>query len=347
MSIDNGINEMCSLTLVNQGVDISTKLPSDIATLITSQISEQLNTGVLVVDTDFNIVMWNRFIQVHANKSTEQVVGQLIFDVFPELPQRWFQRKFSGVLQLKTPSFCSWEQRHHLFELPHTRPITTDSEFMAQNCTFLPIETSGEVNYICILIEDVTDVCHYQGQLQKTLEELALISRIDGLTQIFNRRHWQESLEQEYAKARRHEKNLSLIMLDLDHFKKLNDNYGHQGGDKVLIDVTQTIKSVLRIEDIFGRYGGEEFAIIIPETDIDGALDLAKRVCETVAKTPVSFQEHILNISVSVGVSQLNDDDMSYEKLIANADEALYQAKANGRNRVCTTLDVVSETLSA
>ncbi|GAA0810792.1 diguanylate cyclase [Colwellia sp. D2M02] len=331
----------------NESAPSTTSLPSDVVSSITNQVSDQLNTGVLVVDRDFKVVMWNRFIQVHANKSSEEVVGRLIFDVFPELPQRWFERKLSGVLQLNTPSFSSWEQRHHLFELPHTRPITTDSEFMAQNCTFLPLDVAGEHSYICILIEDVTDVCHYQGQLQKTLKELALISRIDGLTQIFNRRHWQESLEQEYAKARRHNKKLALIMLDLDHFKKLNDNYGHQGGDKALIDVTQIVKSVLRIEDVFGRYGGEEFAIILPETDIQGALDLAQRVCNTVAKTPVLFQEHIIQLSVSIGVSQLSDNDTSYEKLIANADAALYQAKANGRNQVFNALDLSDESLSA
>jgi diguanylate cyclase (GGDEF)-like protein len=347
MSTICDIEEQGNLTTLIKESDRVIELPRDVVSLITNQISAQLNTGVLVVDINFNIVMWNRFIQVHADKSTKQVVGRLIFDVFPELPQRWLRRKFSSVLQLRTPSFCSWEQRHHLFELPHTRPITTDSEFMAQNCTFLPVETSGEVNYICILIEDVTDVCHYQGQLQKTLKELALISRIDGLTQIFNRRHWQESLEQEYAKARRHNKNLSLIMLDLDHFKKLNDTYGHQGGDKVLIDVTQTIKSLLRIEDVFGRYGGEEFAIVLPETDLNGALDLAKRICETVAKTSISFQENTIQISISVGVSQLRSGDTSYEKLISNADEALYQAKANGRNQVCGSIDLVTTTLTA
>jgi diguanylate cyclase (GGDEF)-like protein len=327
-------NELDSLT-IEQNNDILEQ-PFDLLSLITSQISAQLNTGILVVDIDFNIVMLNRFIQVHANKSTNEVIGRLIFDVFPELSKRWLLRKFSSVLQLKTPSFCSWEQRHHLFELPHTRPITTDSEFMAQNCTFLPVVQNGDVSYICILIEDVTDVCHYQCQLQETLKELALISRIDGLTQIFNRRHWQETLEQEYAKARRHNKNLSLIMIDLDHFKNLNDTYGHQGGDKVLVDVTQTIKTLLRIEDVFGRYGGEEFAIVLPETDLNGALDVATRICETVARTPIPFQEYMIKISISVGVSQLIGNEMSYEKLISNADEALYQAKANGRNQVCS-----------
>ena len=153
----------------NESAPSTTSLPSDVVSSITNQVSDQLNTGVLVVDRDFKVVMWNRFIQVHANKSSEEVVGRLIFDVFPELPQRWFERKLSGVLQLNTPSFSSWEQRHHLFELPHTRPITTDSVYMAQNCTFLPVLDDSKITNICLLIEDVTDVYHYQTKLNTVL----------------------------------------------------------------------------------------------------------------------------------------------------------------------------------
>lgn len=303
---------------------------------INSQIANQLNTGVLVLDAEFNVVIWNRFLQVHSDKIADEILGQSIFMAFPELPERWLTRKLTSVLQLNTPNFCSWQQRHHLFELPHTRPITTDSEFMAQNCTFLPIEVDCQQKYICILIEDVTDVCHYQSQLQKTLNELAQMSRIDGLTQIYNRRHWQESLKQEYAKARRHDKKLSLIMLDLDYFKLLNDNYGHQCGDMVLIEVSALIGALLRVEDTFGRYGGEEFAIILPETNLVGAMELAERICRKVAATSLYYNDELLEVTISLGVAQLNGKESNYEELITHADSALYQAKAQGRNQVCS-----------
>jgi len=304
-------------------------------TQVNNQIANQLNTGILVLDAEYNIVMWNRFLQVHTDKIATNILDQSIFIAFPELPERWLSRKLDSVLQLNTPSFCSWQQRHHLFELPHTRPITTDSEFMAQNCTFLPIETDGTVKNICILIEDVTDVCHYQTQLQKTLDELAKISRIDGLTQIYNRRHWQESLEQEYAKAQRHDKKLSLIMLDLDYFKLLNDNYGHQCGDMVLIEVSALISSLLRVEDIFGRYGGEEFAIILPETALKGAMELAQRICNSIATKSLTYKTHDIKVTVSLGVAQLSAEESNYEALITQSDSALYQAKGQGRNQVC------------
>ncbi len=303
---------------------------------INSQIANQLNTGVLVLDAEFNVVIWNRFLQVHTDNLSNDILGKSIFNAFPELPERWLTRKLASVLQLNTPTFCSWEQRHHLFELPHTRPITTDSEFMAQNCTFLPIEVDSNKKYICILIEDMTDVCHYQSQLQITLDELATMSRIDGLTQIYNRRHWQESLEQEYAKARRHDKKLSLIMLDLDYFKLLNDNYGHQCGDMVLTEVSALIGDLLRVEDIFGRYGGEEFAIVLPETNLSGAKELAERICRKVATTKLHYNDELLEVTISLGVAQLSGNESSYEAIITHADSALYQAKAQGRNQVCS-----------
>lgn len=297
-------------------------------------ISEKLNTGVLVLGLDFNIVQWNRFLQVHTHKNPEDVIGKSVFTVFPELPKKWFMRKLSSVVQLKTQNFCSWEQRHHLFELPHTRPITTDSHFMAQNCTFLPIESDGEIKHICILIEDATDVCHYQTKLNNVLDELALANRIDGLTQIFNRKHWEECLDKEFSRARRYDHGLALIMLDLDHFKLLNDTYGHQCGDTVLIETAKLVSSLLRLCDLFGRYGGEEFAVILPETDLAGAADVAERIREKLSEFVINFQSETIRISASVGVATINDHDQRYEDLISNADMALYKAKSQGRNRV-------------
>ena len=305
-------------------------------------ISKRLNTGILIVDRHYNIIMWNRFLEVHANKSDNKVIGKSIFTVFPELPKKWFERKLSSVVQLKTQSFCGWEQRHHLFELSHSRPITTDSHFMAQNCTFLPVEVEGEVERICILIEDVTDVCHYQSQLNKALQELALSNRIDGLTQAFNRKHWEECLAKEFSRARRYKHDLALLMLDLDHFKLLNDTFGHQGGDLVLIETAKKIDKLLRMGDLFGRYGGEEFAIILPNTDLEGAEEVAERIRQSIAKNTIDYNQKTISVTASIGVAIIDSNDTRYEDLISNADLALYQAKAAGRNRVCLAKEVAT-----
>ncbi|MBA6347023.1 MULTISPECIES: sensor domain-containing diguanylate cyclase [unclassified Colwellia] len=308
---------------------------------ICPDIANKLNTGILIIDSQYNIVFWNRYLQIHANKKPENVIGQDIFIVFPELPEKWFKRKIESVFQLKTQSFCSWEQRHHLFELPHTRPMTTDSHFMAQNCTFLPLENKEANEHVCILIEDVTDVCHYQSKLNKTLEELAQANRIDGLTQVFNRKHWEECLEKEFSRARRYQHGLALIMFDLDHFKLLNDTYGHLGGDIVLIETAKVISELLRLGDLFGRYGGEEFAIILPNTDLVGALDVAERIRVAISKNIINFQEVEINVTASVGVAVITEADTRYEDLISRTDLALYDAKASGRNIVCAAKETI------
>ena len=302
-----------------------------------ADLPNRLNTGILILDKNFNILMWNRFLEVHANKSDKQVIGKSIFTIFPELPRKWFERKLSSVIQLKNQTFCGWGQRHHLFELSHSRPITTDSDFMAQNCTFLPIEVEGEVERICILIEDVTDVCHYQTQLNKALNELALSNRIDGLTQAFNRKHWEECLASEFSRATRYKQELALVMLDLDQFKLLNDTYGHQGGDKVLIETTEVINELLRMGDLFGRYGGEEFAVILPNTELTGAHDVAERIRKTIENNAIEYQGKNINVTVSIGIAVMNEYDARYEDIISRADIALYKAKNSGRNQVCVS----------
>lgn len=307
-----------------------------------NKITDQLNSGVIVLDDSYNIVFWNHFMAVHANKTFDDVQHKSIFDVFPELPKRWFERKLRGVIELNSPSFCSWEQRHHLFELPHTRPITTDSHYMAQNVTFTPIVDENNLNHICLLIEDVTDVYHYQTMLRKTLDDLAMANRIDGLTQVFNRKHWEECLAQEFARARRYDAELALIMFDLDHFKHLNDNYGHQCGDMVLIETAKAIDELIRISDTFGRYGGEEFALILPESSLDGALDVAEKIRQRIEDIALLFNQSPINVTASVGVAILCDEDLRYEDLIAKADQALYQAKDNGRNQVAAMKNLIA-----
>jgi diguanylate cyclase (GGDEF)-like protein len=158
------------------------------------------------------------------------------------------------------------------------------------------------------------------------------LARFDALTGVLSRRALLEVLDTEVERATRYGSALACLMLDLDHFKKFNDTYGHQFGDKVLHQIAQVISGHCRTIDFLGRYGGEEFLVILPETRIDGAATFAERLRSAVAET--SLQQNDERITVSIGVAEWRIGDGSASKLISQADLALFQAKAAGRNRV-------------
>jgi len=165
-------------------------------------------------------------------------------------------------------------------------------------------------------------------------EEIYRLTTIDGLTQIFNKRYFVETLEREMGRAQRYRRQLSLIMFDIDHFKEINDNYGHLAGDHILRQLAATVKSRIRREDILARYGGEEFAIVLPELDRDNAITFAEKIRILIENSVFEFEETRIPLTVSVGVSILSAEADSPETLIKFADDNLYRAKDEGRNRV-------------
>lgn len=292
----------------------------------------QLNTGVLVLNELHEIVFFNQFIARRADKQLEQTQGRLVYDVFDDLPKAWLQRKLDGVLSLQAPAFSSWEQRQYILKLPHLRPLSSDSLYMAQNCTMLPLTApDGASRYVCMLIEDATDAYVYQLQLQQSMQQLEQANRIDGLTGVYNRRYWQQQLSHEVSRAARYEHPLALLLFDLDKFKQLNDDYGHQGGDAVLVELSGIIAGLLRDSDLLGRYGGEEFGVVLPETDLAGAMLVAQRICKAVAEHQLIFNGQTIRVTVSIGASWYNGQ--TPDELIQQADMALYNAKRQGRNR--------------
>lgn len=302
---------------------------------LTGPVLEQLNSGVLVVDEEFQLVYLNSFLQRHSGVQLVEVKGKSLFQVFVDAPEAWLRRKFASVLELQSPSFSSWEQRQYVIKLPHLRPVTSSSQYMAQNCTMLPLKDPDGRRYVCLLIEDATDTFVYQQHLQSTLQKLELSNRIDGLTQALNRRYWEEQLKLEVQRAQRYQQPLSLLLFDLDKFKQLNDQYGHLGGDSVLVEITARVRGLLRDTDWFGRYGGEEFGIVLTNTALAGAMEVADRICNAVNSKAVLFHEQVIPTSVSIGVAQLQSaGDRAHEVLIGQADMALYNAKRAGRNRV-------------
>jgi len=168
------------------------------------------------------------------------------------------------------------------------------------------------------------------NKMIERLNKHKLISMTDKLTGLFNRVKLDEALNDEFNRGNLSKKSFGIIILDIDYFKKINDTYGHQVGDQVLIQFAKILKENIRKVDILGRWGGEEFMIICSETDFQGTLKLAESLCQIISKNDFSI---IGNLSASCGVS-IYDGDENVDKVIERADNALYHAKANGRNRV-------------
>ena len=174
-----------------------------------------------------------------------------------------------------------------------------------------------------------------QKELLETNKRLELLSITDGLTKLHNHRYFQDELARAFEESQRYQRPLSLAMIDIDFFKKVNDTYGHATGDAVLKVVARLFMDSIRSTDIAARYGGEEFAVIMPETDMADALSFAEKIRQLVAETPLETDQGELRVTVSIGVSAVPHPKIhSPIELIEDADESLYAAKESGRNRV-------------
>ncbi|MBN1932013.1 MAG: diguanylate cyclase [Desulfobacterales bacterium] len=182
-------------------------------------------------------------------------------------------------------------------------------------------------------------ILELEASLRKVNEEITILSRTDPLTGCYNRCYLNERLPIEIKRAERYRRPLSMILCDIDHFKKVNDKYGHQTGDLILKEFVRCIKRSIRNPlDALVRYGGEEFLLILPETNLSDAIRVAKRICGTISKHAIKVQQNEIYITASFGVTSFENDshrnDFSADNLIRQADRFLYQAKEEGRNRV-------------
>ena len=192
-----------------------------------------------------------------------------------------------------------------------------------------PIMVQG-TQLLYSVIHDVTE----RIRLEKEMKRMATT---DALTGANNRRRFFELGNHELKRSARYKHPLAVVMLDIDYFKSINDNYGHQAGDEVLIAFTSTAKASLRDSDIFGRLGGEEFAAVLTETSADAAIEVAERLLKDLAAVRVPVKGEEISFTVSIGVSFAKETDSSIEMVLNRADEALYKAKRGGRNRVVTS----------
>lgn len=218
----------------------------------------------------------------------------------------------------------------YVFGLTIVRPLNRLSRGAAQVAAGdlsvrLPVGGSGESAYVTEVFNDMVT------RLREGREELEKLSRTDALTGLPNRRNLMETLDREVRRARRAQRPFTVLMIDVDHFKQYNDTFGHLAGDEVLGRIASILTECIRTADYAARYGGEEFTVLLPETPLAGALEVAERIRSRVAEEEFRNRQHV---TVSVGLGEFPTQGDSPEAVMAGADAALYEAKQQGRNRV-------------
>lgn len=296
---------------------------------------QNIDVGLVIIDLDMSVKVWNGFMENHSGMLAAHVVDRKLNELFTDIPKVWLQQKMDTVCLLKNKAFTTWEQRPYLFKFKSYRPITSNADFMYQNVTFLPLsDIVGKVTQICMIIYDVTDVALNKQAFQDANTKLEHLSHTDSLTQLHNQGFWRECCAAEYKRHTRTQQASSMIMLDIDHFKKVNDNYGHPFGDEVIREVANCLRKNMRETDIAGRYGGEEFTLILVDTDLENAKFVAERIRKSVEEFDFHYQGKLVKVTISLGISHITGNIRDYRSWIKTADLGLYIAKDSGRNQV-------------
>ncbi|WP_111977981.1 sensor domain-containing diguanylate cyclase [Algibacillus agarilyticus] len=294
---------------------------------------QNLDVGLVILDRNYHIQLWNSFMESHSGKYPYEVKGKSIFTEFPEINEEWFRHKAESVFLLNNRAFTTWEQRPYLFKFKNYRPITGKAEFMFQNSTLIPLGSAdGNVERIGIIIYDVTDIAVNRVELKSVNDELKRLSRTDKLTQLYNRGYWEECLDKEFKRCKRTGSTSSMLMFDIDHFKKVNDAYGHPTGDEVIKTTANILRETMRETDIAGRYGGEEYVVILINANAEQAFNFAERLRERIAKTVVHHLDFSVNYTVSLGICEISDKIVNHSQWIEMSDQGLYRSKEAGRN---------------
>lgn len=275
------------------------------------KVFEDLNAGVIVVDEKNRIADFNSAATLILPKLTIDKMGQTISQVLPSV--EWFQSIESNASE--------YEVR-----------LEVEGKTSYYHARLSLIETKqGETMGKTIVLSDITEKVLLLNQLQH-------LATMDEITKIYNRRQFMALSNSQLEESQQQKGKVAVLMMDLDYFKKINDQYGHSAGDFVLFSVAQLCKRLLASQVVFGRYGGEEFAFYLNGAETETACQLAGQLCQTIAQTPILFEGQTLQVTASFGVAVKEAVGSSVEQLLREADEALYQAKAKGRN--CVVLAV-------
>ena len=308
---------------------------------LTMQIIDNIDAGVVMLDKAYRVQSWNTFMQAYSGISAEQIIGKNVFTVVPDLPEAWLKNKIQSTFKLGTRSFSCWEDRPHVFQFSNFSPITGGSPSMYQNLILTPLKSlNGEFTHICLMLTDVSDIAKSKNHLRESNAQLTHLSMTDRLTQLYNRGHWESCLSDAFEQCHKTQQPASLVMFDIDHFKQVNDTFGHVIGDAVIKNISSILRRTKRQSDIAGRYGGEEFAVILPQTSSELAQYFTERLRQRVADDAVTVDVRDVTVTISLGICEWSPKLKNYEHWLECTDAALYQSKKSGRN--CSTVHYIA-----
>jgi len=288
-------------------------------------ITETAIDGIVTIDADSIILSWNNAASQLFGYTKEEALGKSISII---IPQKMRKSHFAGVDRVSNGG------------LKRVVGKTVEVEGLRKCGKSLPLSLSistwnskrGPI--YCGILRDISLRIEAEKKIEKQNEQLRLIAVTDHLTGALNRREFDVIANKEYSRSKRNNKAYCILMLDIDHFKSINDSYGHDIGDKALIETVSLIGSVIREEDSLFRLGGEEFAIILSETGLDSACILAERIRASIESFKLHTELGTIKYTISIGLAELSANDESMNATLKNADEALYKAKKLGRNKV-------------
>jgi diguanylate cyclase (GGDEF)-like protein len=320
-----------------------------------NQLDDILDTapcGFLSLTDDGTIVLINSTLLELLEYSLEQTIGKKIGFLLPVASQIFYQTHFLPLLKLNGKAneiYFSFKSRSRVNIPMLVNAVRKNrNEQIYNDCILIPIHQRIKYEDEILKAKKMADAAilsQKQAEIsfKKSNELLKKLVNTDGLTQIPNRRYFDHYLAQEWSRLRQDKRPLSLILFDVDYFKKYNDIYGHQQGDDCLIQIAQGVqKSIYRPDDLLARYGGEEFAVILPDTNSQGAIIIAERIHQAIQSLNIPHLDSNVSdkITISLGIATLIPSiETQPSLLIRQADQALYLAKQEGRNQSICFVD--------
>jgi diguanylate cyclase (GGDEF)-like protein len=290
------------------------------------RILDTVENGIFITGRDLKIRFWNRWLAIHSGKSFDEVEGKLLEEIYPDCSFDLLKRKINISLKLNATTFVKSMVEKYIIPIDSKKITKSIFRHMRQDCSITPVSAKE----VSVVVYNATPLLEARSIIDRQMEQLERQAKIDGLTQCYNKNMFNELLSREVKRTIRYGHILTLVIFDIDNFKRVNDTYGHLVGDHVLKEMAAVVNQRIRKSDILARWGGEEFCLLLPETDAAGGAVAAEKIRQAIEAHdfgPGGRQQ------CSFGVAEYVPG-MGEDGLIANADNALYQAKKSGKNRV-------------